>query len=60
MKKEQRAMHLVAIEEKVAFYLLTYGFNIKRKNIKEKKEVLKVLVRGRVKRENKFPPLRFR
>ena len=35
MKKEQRAMHLVAIEEKVAFYLLTYGFNIKRKNIKE-------------------------
>ena len=36
MKKEQRAMHLVAIEEKVAFYLLTYGFNIK-KNIKEKK-----------------------
>ena len=43
MKKEQRAMHLVAIEEKVAFYLLTYGFNIKRKNIKEKKEVLEVL-----------------
>ena len=42
MKKEQRAMHLVAIEEKVAFYLLTYGFNIKRKNIKEKKEVLEV------------------
>ena len=36
MKKEQRAMHLVAIEEKVAFYLLTYGFNIKRKNIKER------------------------
>ena len=32
MKKEQRAMHLVAIEEKVAFYLITYGFNIKRKN----------------------------
>ena len=44
MKKEQRAMHLVAIEEKVAFYLLTYGFNIKRKNIKEKKEVLAVLI----------------
>ena len=45
MKKEQRAMHLVAIEEKVAFYLLTYGFNIKRKkNIKEKKEVLEVLI----------------
>ena len=44
MKKEQRAMHLVAIEEKVVFYLLTYGFNIKRKNIKEKKEVLQVLI----------------
>ena len=44
MKKEQRAMHLVTIEEKVAFYLLTYGFNIKRKNIKEKKEVLDVLI----------------
>ena len=44
MKKEQRAMHLVAIEEKVAFYLLTYGFNIKRKNIKEKKVVLEVLI----------------
>ena len=24
MKKEQRALHLVALEEKVAFYLLTY------------------------------------
>ena len=44
MKKEQRAMHLVTIEEKVAFYLLTYGFNIKRKNIKEKKEVFEVLI----------------
>ena len=44
MKKEQRTMHLVAIEEKVAFYLLTYGFNIKRKNMKEKKEVLEVLI----------------
>ena len=31
MKKEQKAMHLVAIEQKVEFYLLTYGFNIKRK-----------------------------
>ena len=31
MKKEQRAMYLVAIEEKVAFYLLTYGFNIYQK-----------------------------
>ena len=29
-------MPLIAIEEKVAFHLLTYGFNIKRKNIKEK------------------------
>ena len=29
---------------KVAFYLLTYGFNIKRTNIKEKKEVLEVLI----------------
>ena len=31
MKKEQRSMRLVAMEEKVAFYLLTYEFNIKRK-----------------------------
>ena len=46
MKKEQRTMHLVAIEEKVAFYLLTYGFNMKRKNIKEKTEVLEVLIRS--------------
>ena len=37
-------MHLVAIEEKVVFYLLTDGFSIKRKNIKEKKEVLEVLI----------------
>ena len=37
-------MHLAAIEEKVAFYLLTYVFNIKRKNKKEKKEVLEVLI----------------
>ena len=44
MKKEQRAMHFVAIEEKDAFYLLTYGFNMKRKNIKEKKEELEVLI----------------
>ena len=44
MKKEQRAIHLVAMEEKAAFYLLTYGFNIKRKNTKEKKEVLEVLI----------------
>ena len=42
MKKEQRAMHLVATGEKVV--LFTYGFNIKRKNIKEKKEVLEVLI----------------
>ena len=28
-------MHLIAIEEKVVFYLLSYGFNIKRKHIKE-------------------------
>ena len=33
-------MNPVAIEEKVAFYLFTYGFNNKKKNIKEKKEVL--------------------
>ena len=39
-----RAMDFVAIEEKVAFYLLTYGFNIKRKNTKEKKELLEVLI----------------
>ena len=44
MKKEQRAMLLVAIEEKVVFYLLIYGFNVKRKNIKEKKEVLEALI----------------
>ena len=37
------AEHLVAVEEKVAFYLLTYGLNTKRKNIKEKK-VLEVLI----------------
>ena len=42
--KEQKPMHLVAIEEKVAFYLLTYGFNIKRNNIREKKAVLEVLI----------------
>ena len=36
--------HLVALKENVALYLLTYGFNIKRKNIKEKKEVLEVLI----------------
>ena len=30
-------MHLFATEEKVAFYLLMYEFNIKTKNIKEKK-----------------------
>ena len=27
-------MHLLAIEEKVAFDLLTYGFNVKRKKYK--------------------------
>ena len=37
-------MHLVAIEEIIVCYLLTYGFNIKRKNMKEKKDVLKVLI----------------
>ena len=37
-------MHLVAIQEKVAFSLLIYGFNIKRKNVKEKKEVLEVTI----------------
>ena len=40
MKKEERAIHLVTIEEKVAFYLLAYGFNTKRKNIKEKKVLI--------------------
>ena len=44
MRKEHRTTHLVAIEEKVAFYLLTCGFDIKRKNIKEKKEVLEALI----------------
>ena len=47
MKKDQRAMHLIAIEEKVAFYLLNYGFNI-RINITEKKEVLAVLIHLKV------------
>ena len=42
MKKEQRAMHLLALEVKVVFYLLRYGFNIKRK--KKRKEVLEVLI----------------
>ena len=31
-------MHHVTIEEKVAFYLLTYGLNIKIKKKKEKKK----------------------
>ena len=44
MKKEHRAMHLVAIEQKVEFYLVTDGFYMKRKNIKEEKEVLEVLI----------------
>ena len=45
MKKEQRAMYFVAIEEKVTFYLLACGFNMERKNIKkEKEEVLEVLI----------------
>ena len=44
MKKEQSAMFLVATEEKVPFYLLTYGFNIERINIKEKKKLLEVLI----------------
>ena len=34
----------LAIAQKLAFHLLTYGFNIKRKNIKENKEVLEVLI----------------
>ena len=41
MKKEQRAKYLVAIEEKVVFYLLAYGFNIKRKNIKRKERSIR-------------------
>ena len=44
MKKEQITMHLFTIKEKVVFYLHTYGFNIKSKNIKEKKDVLEVLI----------------
>ena len=38
MKKEQRAVHLLALEEKVVFYLLSYGFNIKRKKKKKRKK----------------------
>ena len=41
MKKEQRAMHLIAIEEKAV--LFTYGCNIKRKNIKEKKSIRSII-----------------
>ena len=41
---DRGSVHLIAIEEEVAFYLFTYGFNIKRKNIKEKKKVLEVLI----------------
>ena len=37
-------VHLVVLEEKIALYLLTYGFNIKRKNTKERKEVLEILI----------------
>ena len=37
-------MYFVAREEKAAFYLLPYGSYIKRKNIKEKKEVSEVLI----------------
>ena len=44
MNKEHRAMHLLDVEQKVVFYLLTQGFNMKRKNIKEKKEALEVLI----------------
>ena len=59
--------YLVAKEEKVAFYLLTYGFNKKRKNRKERsirsinpfKLIKRVKVLGSAKRENKFPPLGF-
>ena len=41
MKEEQRAMHLIAIEEKVPFYLLTYGFNIKIKKYKRKERSIR-------------------
>ena len=44
MKKEQRATYIIAVKEKNAFFLLTYGFNMKRKNIKEKEKVLEVLI----------------
>ena len=62
------AMHLVAIEEKVAFCLLTYGFNIKRKykrkygsirSINSLKLIKRVQNTGRVKCENKVPPFQF-
>ena len=35
----KRNEHLVVIEEKVAFYLLTYRFNIKRKNRKKERSI---------------------
>ena len=43
-KTDRGSVHLIAIGEEVAFYLFTYGFNIKRKNMKEKKKVLEVLI----------------
>ena len=63
-----RVTHLVAIEERVAFYLLTYRYNEKKYKRKERsirsinplKLVKWVKVLPSAKRENKFPPLQFR
>ena len=35
----ERAEHLVAVDEKVAFYLLTYGLNTKKKKYKRKESI---------------------
>ena len=68
MKKEQTAMHLVAIRRKS---LLTHlWIQYKSKNYKRKERSIRSInpfklkkrfkVRGRAKREIKFPSLRFR
>ena len=37
-------MNPVAIEEKVAFYLFTYGFNNKKKKYKRKERSIRILI----------------
>ena len=69
MKKEQRATHLVATGEKVVLFTYLW-IQYKKKKYKRKersirsinplKLIKRVKVLGNMKRENKFPPLRFR